>query len=503
MKTMLRVFFLALICIPRLVRAHSPVVDFGPDTLMCVGSSITLDAENAGASYLWNDGSSASHLEIFSEGEYSVEVTLNGCVARDTIYVTQSPVIQADFFYMQTTSCSPFITQFTDLDRACSASITEWSWDFGDGSTSTSANPIHTYTSTGDYVVTLMVKSIKNAIYTTQQTVAVTGAISPVVNLGNDVNLCFGNTLILDAENAGASYAWNTGETTQSINVVDGGAYTITVTKDGCSRADTMMVVSVPPLWSDFTFQKVSGCMPVKYQFTDNSNACESTITNWYWEFGDGTTSTQRNPVHDFVNQTQFNVKLTITDNLGNSIRRSKKVTVEPSALSVNIGSDTTICFGTALILDASVAGATYLWSTGETTPLISVLDDGEYSVAVNAGGCVVTDTMRLNTSASVLNRWSYSKGGECLPVHVNFRDSSAAYCGQSVESWYWDFGDGTYSTEQNPVHDFISEDSFLVRLIVTTTSGTSSTTTKKIAIANTLHNVDLPDELKVCTGQR
>jgi hypothetical protein len=109
---------------------------------MCIGSSITLNAENAGASYLWNDGSSASRLEIFCEGEYSVEVRLNGCVARDTIYVTQSPVIQADFFYMQTTSCSPFITQFTELARACGASITEWSWDFGDGSTSTSANPI-------------------------------------------------------------------------------------------------------------------------------------------------------------------------------------------------------------------------------------------------------------------------------------------------------------------------------------------------------------------------
>jgi PKD repeat protein len=319
MKTMLRVIFLSLLCIPQIVRAQCPVVDFGADTVLCVGSSITLNAENEGATYVWSDGSSASSLEIFSEGEYSVEVTLNGCVTRDTLYVTQVPIIQADFFYMQTTSCSPFITQFTELARACSASIIEWSWDFGDGTTSTSANPIHTYASIGDYVVTLMVKSSKGAIYTTQQTVAVTGAMSPVVNLGSDINLCFGNTLTLNAQNAGASYAWNTGETTQSINVVDGGAYTVTVTKDGCSRADTVMVVSVPQLWSDFTFQKLSGCMPVKYQFTDNSNACESTITNWYWEFGDGATSTQRNPVHDFASRAQFNVKLTITDNLGNS----------------------------------------------------------------------------------------------------------------------------------------------------------------------------------------
>src|SRR6476469_4982818 len=133
MKTMLRVIFLSLLFVPHFLLAQCPVVNFGPDTLVCAGISITLNAENPGATYLWNDGSTTSQLETFFEGEYSVEVSLNGCVASDTIYVTQGPVIQADFFYMQKTSCSPFITEFTELAKECSASITEWSWDFGDG----------------------------------------------------------------------------------------------------------------------------------------------------------------------------------------------------------------------------------------------------------------------------------------------------------------------------------------------------------------------------------
>jgi PKD repeat protein len=502
MKTMLRVIFLSLLCVPHFLVAQCPVVNFGPDTLVCAGTSITLDAQNPGATYLWSDGSTTPQLESYFEGEYSVEVTLNGCVARDTIYVSQRPVIQADFFYLQTSSCSPFVTQFTQLAQACSASIIEWSWNFGDGSVSTYPNPVHSYASPGDYIVTLMVKSSKGAIYTTQQAVTISGTISPVVNLGNDINLCFGNELILNAQNNGCLYSWNTGEGTQSITVADGGAYSVTVTKNGCSKADTINVVSVPAIWSDFTFQKVSGCMPVKYKFTDNSTACQSTITGWLWEFGDGTTSTQKNPEHDFTTQAQFNVKLTVTDNLGNSIRRSKKVTVEPSIITVNIGSDTTICFGSSLILDAGVTGATYLWSTGETTQQISILDDGEYSVTVNSGGCTAKDTMRLNTSASASNRWSYTKGIECLPVQVNFQDSSSAFCGQAVEHWNWDFGDGTYSTEQHPVHDFISADSFVVKLTITTTSGSMSTATKKIGIGNALHAVDIPSELKVCTGE-
>ena len=78
--------------------------------VVCDGTAITLDAENPGATYLWSDGSTTPQLETFFEGEYSVEVTLNGCVVSDTIYVAQGPVIQADFSYLQEGTCSPFVT---------------------------------------------------------------------------------------------------------------------------------------------------------------------------------------------------------------------------------------------------------------------------------------------------------------------------------------------------------------------------------------------------------
>src|SRR5688572_277227 len=185
MKTMLRVFFLTLLCAPQFIKAQCPVVNFGPDTVICVGTAITLDAENAGATYLWSDGSTTPQLETFFEGEYSVEVTLNGCTVSDTIYVAQGPVIQAGFSYFQTGSCSPFITEFTEFSQACSAGIIEWTWDFGDGSTSTLRNPVHTYALPGDYDVSLTVKSSKGASYTAQETISILGTVTPVVNLGS------------------------------------------------------------------------------------------------------------------------------------------------------------------------------------------------------------------------------------------------------------------------------------------------------------------------------
>lgn len=502
MKTMLRVFFLTLLCAPLLVQAQCPVVNFGPDTTICVGTSITLNAENPGATYIWSDGSTTPQLETFFEGEYSVDVTLNGCTVSDTIYVAQGPVIQADFGYLQTGSCSPFVTEFSEYSQACSEGIVQWHWDFGDGSASTARNPAHTYSSTGDYVVSLTVKSSGGASYTAQQTINIIGANTPVVNLGSDINLCFGNELILNAANPGATYNWSTGETTQTISAADGGQYHVTVTRGGCSGRDTVNVISVPSLWSDFTFQKLSGCLPVRYQFTDNSTACESTITGWFWEFGDGSTSTARNPVHDFASQANFNVRLTVTDNNGNSIRRGKRVAVTASVFSIHLGADTVICFGSTLNLDPGVSGAVYTWSTGESTQQINVADDGDYSVTVVSAGCVAKDTIHVNTSASALNKWSFTKGADCLPVQVTFADSSVAFCGQAIQTWRWDFGDGGISVEQNPVHSFASVDTFTVKLTVTTTSGASTTTIKKIGTSNTLHAVDIPSTLKVCTGE-
>ncbi|RYE17121.1 MAG: PKD domain-containing protein [Sphingobacteriales bacterium] len=502
MKTMLRVFFLSLLCAPFLVKAQCPVVSFGPDTLVCVGTAITLDAGNPGATYSWSDGSTTQQLETFFEGEYWVDVTLNGCTVSDTIYVAQGPVIQADFSYLQQGSCAPFVTSFTEFAQACSAGIISWSWDFGDGATSVARNPAHTYALPGDYVVSLTVMSNKGASYTAQQTINIIGSVPPAVNLGSDINLCLGNELILNAGNAGAIYNWSTGETTQSISVADGGLYRVTVTKDGCSAEDSINVISVPSLWSDFAFEKISGCIPVKYKFTDNSTACESTITNWYWEFGDGTTSTLKNPEHEFNSEAQFLVRLTVTDNNGNSIRRGKRITVTASTLSINLGADTVICFGSTLTLDPGITGATYWWNTGETTQQITVADEGDYALTITSGGCVAKDTVKVHTSASALNKWSYVKGAACLPVQVNFSDSSLAFCGQAIQSWLWEFGDGTTSNQQNPVHNFLTVDSFLVKLTVTTTSGASTTTAKRIGTSNTIHTVDIPSTLKVCTGE-
>lgn len=70
-----------------------PVVDLGPDTMICPNTTLILDVHTEGATYLWSDGSLNSSLQVSLPGVYSVEVDLNGCPAEDTIEVEISPSI--------------------------------------------------------------------------------------------------------------------------------------------------------------------------------------------------------------------------------------------------------------------------------------------------------------------------------------------------------------------------------------------------------------------------
>jgi len=140
------------------VNVTAPVVALGADVMQCDGS-VTLDAQNSGASYVWSDMSTAQTLSVSSTGTYNVTVTDgNGCTGMDTINITINPV--------------------------------------------------------------------------------------PVVDLGSDSSFCAGGAgIMLDAENAGATYLWNDGTTTQMLTASSAGTYSVTVTDaNGCAAADTVVI---------------------------------------------------------------------------------------------------------------------------------------------------------------------------------------------------------------------------------------------------------------------
>ncbi|HNS43088.1 MAG TPA: choice-of-anchor Q domain-containing protein, partial [Taishania sp.] len=211
-----------------------PVVNLGADDSYCHGTTYasTLDAQNAGSSYLWNDNSTNQMLSITAAGTYSVIVTdANGCVGKDTIVVTENalPVVNlgADDSYCHGT------TYANTLNAQNAGSAYLWN----DNST----NQTLTITTTGTYSV--IVTDANGCVG--KDTIVVTENALPVVSLGADDSYCHGTTYAntLNAQNAGSTYLWNDNSTNQMLTVTTAGAYSVIVTDaNGCVGKDTIVV---------------------------------------------------------------------------------------------------------------------------------------------------------------------------------------------------------------------------------------------------------------------
>jgi PKD repeat protein len=490
-----------------IVREHyislGPDVKFPCDTGMCENGSLVLDAANSGygTSYLWNTGATTQKITITEPGKYWVRVKRGSCQDSDTINVKTRPELIPQFGFQVQGNCLPVNVKFTDSSTACPGnSIVQWKWEFGDGTTSNQRHPDHIYTTSDSFTVRLTVWDNNGFSMTRSKRVVVNAVQGPVVNLGNDTSVCEVEPLILDAGNPEGSFTWSTGDIFQSCVITNSGQVWVRVELNGCVASDTVNVVVTPTLQPKFGYVVHPGTCPVNVNFIDSSLTCGVEIVQWNWDFGDGTSSNLQHPSHTYSVTGEYIVRLTIYDNIGNSITRSKRLYVQASAVAVNLGSDTSICFGDMLILDAGAA-ANYLWSTGETTREIMVMDDGVYWVRVDNGGCAGIDTVHVRTVFPVTPNFEYTIDGNCLPIPVKFFDKSLENCAQKIVQWRWDFGDGTTSNEKNPVHMYNSSDSFAVRLTVITDGGMSISKSKKLFVANTPPIVNAGADVTICKG--
>lgn len=202
-----------------------PVVNLGSDITQC-GGGVTLDAQNAGSTFMWNDASTNQTLSASTSGTYSVTVTDgNGCQNSDAINVTINvlPVVDLGADINQ---CGGTLT----LDAGNTGATYLWN--------NASTNQLLIVSSSGTYSV---VVTDGNGC---QNSDAIIVAINtpPAVSLGNDITQC-GGTVTLNAQNAGASYLWSNSSTSQSITVTASGTYSVMVTDvNNCTGSDAINV---------------------------------------------------------------------------------------------------------------------------------------------------------------------------------------------------------------------------------------------------------------------
>ncbi|MDE5420513.1 gliding motility-associated C-terminal domain-containing protein, partial [Labilibaculum sp. DW002] len=211
---------------------------------------------------------------------------------------------------------------------------------------------------------------------------------NPTVNLGADQETCSGNSITFDARNIGSTYLWSTGETTQTITVSTSGNYSVTITDaNGCSATDNANAT----IHANPTVDLVA----------DQETCAGGTITfdagnigsTYLWSTGE-TTQT--------INvSTSGNYSVTITDANGCSATDNANATIHANPI-VDLGADQIICEGEKYILDAGNQIGEYLWSTGETTNRISVVNPGTYFVQfTDLNSCIADDTIRIEQHPS------------------------------------------------------------------------------------------------------
>ncbi len=195
------------------------------DTVICVDSSIVLNANYTGATYLWNDNSTTQTKIVSNPGKYWVNVKVNGCAKSDTIncrFITGPTLVLPK----DTSFC---IGSKLLLDPGNRATSFLWS-------TNETTQTIK-ITQPGKYWL-----NAKALGCTTIDTLQVIGYPIPSISLGNDTTLCVDSTLILDITKPMANYVWQDGSKNPQYRINHSGKYWVTVTQNGC---DTTAKISI------------------------------------------------------------------------------------------------------------------------------------------------------------------------------------------------------------------------------------------------------------------
>ncbi len=405
-----------------------------------------------------------------------------------TIYIGLNN--NADFVTNITSGCTPTTVNFYNTNLFVSGSV----WDFGDGTTSTLNNPVHTYNTGGQYTVSLIVSSTAGCSDTVIKNNLITVGKNPAPGFTHsNVTGCaphsvqFANT---SANYDSCRWYFGDGTTSDSINpshtYANSGIYSVTLQcwgTYGCTETiikNNLITVSAPQ--AIFTGTQRIGCPPLQSSFTSTS---QSGPLTYLWDFGDGSSSTLPNPIHTYNQSGNFDVSLIFTDSTGCSDTITKPGYVQTVNTAANYIPPpvTTGCAPlTAQFNDASPGSTSWLWNFGDGTvstvknPTHTFITPGVHVISLTTtsagGGCMQT----IPNYSTYDVRGGYAgfshTDSQCPPYISTFQDTSL-----NAVSWLWDFGDGTTDTSQNPTHEYASPGYHSVSLHITTADGCSYST--------------------------
>jgi hypothetical protein len=410
-----------------------------PDQSFCSGSSVSTAAQTGYSEYQWSTGDTSPGITVFSPGNYNVLVTDTfGCTFRDTVSFTHYPApgFIVDTVYQYCANDNPEI--------AIDSSFSAVRWSSGDSGNVffPSADGYYEVTVTDGYGCDH--KSL----------VSVESLEIPLSGLVDSMSYCANENLLLNAQGTEIdSYLWSTGDQSAGTLISTPGVYTVELTHiNGCVVVDSVVV-------AENALPQVLITGDTVLCSNDTVLLTAQTGASLIWSTGSSDTVIQ------VVKPGIYEVFVEDV----NGCMNADQIEIIEEIISLDLGTDTIICDGDAILLDA---GDSYMsqisWSDGSSEKELQIVQGGKYWVQASGQFCTETDTINVKQRYAPLSDFNFNVANNT----VEFFNSST-----DAVSYLWSFGDGNSSQLSDPIHHYTNAGTYPVTLTAYNVCGLSKQT--------------------------
>ena len=476
-----------------------------PET-SCAGEDITFFQTSSllNSDFEWdfgdgNTSSSQSPIHQYEQtGDYNVSLIANVSSCKDTFTIFDYiKIIQPSAIFEEIYNCDiPLEVEFISYTIGADHVF----WDFGDGTTSTLLNPIHTFSNFGIQNVSLSVSNnLTGCEHIFVKQIELTKPVANFNYLINNNNSyqdsvgCLPERVYIN--NMSEDYTWFKmlwSEEDISFSpthlYTENGIYDVTmIVFDIHDCRDTFVIENMYNIYEnniDFVVSNILGCDSMFIEFENFSN---HPLAEIYWDFGDGKNSQINNPNNIYYDEGSYDVALYTKSIYGckDTLNRSDYVRFQSPSANLNT-SIQNICIGDDVQFSnlSDGIGIRSLWSFGDGTtsnlsnPNNEFLVNGIYNINLlitDSFGCQDDTSSYIQVLSPIANFSSLNLDANCPPLisdFINLSTYDAIY-------FEWIFNDGSISTVENPSHLFSNSGIYDISLIVENSFGCKDTLIK------------------------